>query len=154
MATLEDVYLKFGETSEAAQLLETELGTLLMMNRAEQTGLLDTPDSEKASDIYSSINRYTLGQLLTQLNKSGDEISHISELLLQALNERNRLSHSFYRQHNFRRNSDEGCEVMLKDLDETHDILLKAYIAVLSLSGIDLDESKINVLPTGHLPIG
>ena len=31
MPTLDDVYRKFGETAEAAQLLETELGTALMV---------------------------------------------------------------------------------------------------------------------------
>ena len=31
MPTLDDVYRKFGEASEAAQLLETELGTLLLV---------------------------------------------------------------------------------------------------------------------------
>ena len=30
MPTLDDVYRKFGEASEAAQLLETELGTMLL----------------------------------------------------------------------------------------------------------------------------
>jgi hypothetical protein len=29
--SLDDVYRKFGETAEAAQLLETELGTLLFL---------------------------------------------------------------------------------------------------------------------------
>jgi hypothetical protein len=30
MPTLDDIYRKFGEVSEAAQLVETELGTMLL----------------------------------------------------------------------------------------------------------------------------
>jgi hypothetical protein len=31
MTSLDDVYRKFGETAEAAQLLETELGNILLI---------------------------------------------------------------------------------------------------------------------------
>src|ERR1035437_6396379 len=34
--------------------------------------------------------------------------------------------HSFYRLHNFRRNSDEGRKLMLSDLDSIHDTLLRS----------------------------
>jgi hypothetical protein len=33
MLTLDDVYSKFGEAAEAAQLLETELGNMLLLVR-------------------------------------------------------------------------------------------------------------------------
>jgi hypothetical protein len=56
-----------------------------------------------------------------------------------ALEERNRLSHHFYRQHNFRKNSNKGREIMLKDLDSIHETLMEAYKAIMLLSGIDLD---------------
>ena len=40
LRTLDDVYRKFGEASEAAQLLETELGTLLLWEQAIADDLL------------------------------------------------------------------------------------------------------------------
>jgi hypothetical protein len=63
MPTLDDVYRKFGETAEAAQLLETELGTKLLIRRGVAANLLNQPNSALASDISEEINRHTLGSL-------------------------------------------------------------------------------------------
>jgi hypothetical protein len=70
----------------------------------------------------------------------------------KALKERNRLSHSFYREHNFRRNSFEGCQVMLEDLEVMHETILEAYTVVLAISGFDIKSLELS-LPKGHLPI-
>ena len=51
MATLYDVYRKFGEVCEAAQLLETELGTLLLTHKCIDAGLLDRSNPHKATAI-------------------------------------------------------------------------------------------------------
>ena len=59
----------------------------------------------------------------------------------------------FTREHNFRRNSDEGRALMLQDLEGIHSALLDAYKAVLALSGVDLDAASGMQLPTRHLPI-
>jgi hypothetical protein len=50
MSTLNDVYQKFGEVSEAAQLLETELGTLLLSIRADEHALFSGGNPELAAD--------------------------------------------------------------------------------------------------------
>jgi hypothetical protein len=71
----------------------------------------------------------------------------------KALDERNRLFNSFYRQHNFRRNSDDGRQRMLDDLESVHKTLLDAYKAVMLLSGVDLDNLSATELPTKHLSI-
>lgn len=153
MATLDDVYYKFGEVSEAAQLLETELANILIILGAAEAGLFEQPDRDAAEDLFKRINRHTLGQLLKRLHRSTDAATQIEEQLRHALRERNRLAHSFYRQHNFRRNSAEGCEVMLQDLRSMHEVLLGAYKSALLLSGIDLDKIEMDAFPTGHLPI-
>ncbi len=153
MPTLDEVYRKFGEASEAAQLLETELGNVLLIVGAVEANLLEQPDPTRASDLLRSINRQTLGQLFNSLNRSSDSVAHLETLLLRALAERNRLSHAFYRQHNFRRNSEAGRALMMKDLESIHDALLDAYKAVMLLSGIDLDKVTIDGLPTRHVPI-
>ena len=70
MPTLDDVYRKFGETAEAAQLLETELGTMLLSIRGAEDNLIADANPERATDLYSAINRHTLGQLVTGLKEN------------------------------------------------------------------------------------
>ena len=130
MPSLEDVYLKFGFASEAAQLLETELGNSLFVAGAVDANLIDNPDPIKAREIWEFVNRQTLGQLLKSLHRSTDTLESLHDQLLKALRERNRLVHSFYRQHNFRRNSEDGRAIMMKDLESIHDAVLEAYLAV------------------------
>jgi hypothetical protein len=137
--TLDDIYRKFGETAEAAQLLETQLGTMLLLSRGAEDALFTDPNPELASNLHSTINRHTLGQLIKGLNSMPQSLDALESLLSNALQERNRLFHSFYRHHNFRRNSGEGRAPMLKDLESIHDTLLRAYKAVMLLSGVDLD---------------
>jgi hypothetical protein len=153
MPTLDDVYRKFGETSEAAQLLETELGNRLLMARCLDEGLLENKNPARAPDILDSINRHTLGQLLNRLDNHTQSLDALDALLVKARDERNRLSHSFYREHNFRRNSDECRTLMLEDLKGIHSALLDAYRSVLALTGEDLDAVTGIPLPTRRLPI-
>ena len=115
--------------------------------------LIEEPDPERASALFTSINRQTLGQLLARLHRSTDSAEHIESLLAAALAERNRLSHHFYRLHNFRRNSAEGCTLMLSDLVSIHETILRAYKAVLLLSGFDVDALVIAGHPTQHVQI-
>jgi hypothetical protein len=151
--SLDDVYRKFGEVSEAAQLLETELGNILLLYKGAEAGLFDGSDHEAADKILDHINRSTLGQLLWQLRGNHDGLDALEEVIAEAKSERNRLIHSFYRDHNFRRNSSEGCKLMLRDLESMHGKIIEAYKAVMKLSGLDLDKLKLQNLPTGHIPI-
>ena len=152
MPSLDDVYRKFGETSEAAQLLETELGNILLLVGAIEKNLIEQKDGIIASALYGKINRQTLGQLIRNL-KSSESIEHLEDLLNNALKERNRLMHSFYRRHNFRRNSEDGRAKMIEDLEQIHDVLIEAYKAIALLSGIDLEKVVIDQHPIGHVPI-
>ena len=126
MPTLDDIYRKFGEAAEAAQLIETELATLLLSVQGLDEGLLIEPNPARATELLATLNRHTLGQLLKSLNNKTQSLDKLDSLLSKALKERNRLFHSFYRQHNFRRNSNEGRLVMLNDLESVHDALLNA----------------------------
>lgn len=153
MTTLEDVYLKFGFASEAAQLLETELGNMLFLAGVVDANLLENQNPARAHEILEFVNRQTLGQLLRSLHRSTESLDSLETKLSKALIERNRLSHSFYRQHNFRRNTAEGRATMLDDLEAIHTTILDAYKAVMLLSGIDLDKAVADELPTRHITI-
>ena len=144
MPSLDDVYRKFGEASEASQLLETELGTHLLASGLLNDRIMSPTfkvDREKATALLGDIDRQTLGQLIRNTRKHRDDLTQLEPLLARALEERNRLSHHFFRDHNFRRNTEEGRLLMLNDLDSIHNVVLDAYKAVmLFFSGIDLDE--------------
>lgn len=153
MPTLEDVYQKFGFAAEAAQLLETELGTMLLMAGAVDAKLIGNPDPTRARELLTFVNKQTLGQLLRSLHRSTESLEALESQLSKALTERNRLFHSFYREHNFRRNSDAGCALMLQDLESIHNTVLDAYKEVMLLAGVDLDKVAPSNLPTTHVPI-
>ena len=156
MPSLDDIYRKFGEVAEAAQLLETELGSNLLFVRGLEESLFEQPAPARATQIYHQINRHTLGKLLKALDGKTPFPDDLEALLAQALKARNRLSHSFYRRHNFRRNSEEGRIVMLADLESIRTTILAAYKAVMLLSGIDLGALAAGGEyegPTEHVPI-
>ena len=153
MPTLDDVYRRFGETAEAAQLLETELGNVLYLLGIFEEDLLNATDPSRAADLLREIDASTLGRLLSRLRSKTQDSGDLELLLAEALDQRNRLSHSFYRQHNFRRNSDEGRDIMISDLDSMHESIIRAYKAVMLVSGIDLDSIPSVRMPTRHVPI-
>jgi hypothetical protein len=154
MPTLDYVYCKFGFVSEAAQLLETELGNLLFAAGATEQNLLDDPNSEAALRLINGINKQTLGRLFHNAKGAVEGLAEVEALLERAVTARNRLSHSFYRQHNFRRNTEEGRSVMLDDLELLHNEILNAYKALMLLSGIDLENPPPDFeSPTNRVPI-
>ena len=99
MPTLGDVYRKFGETAEAAQLLETELGNILLSVGALEQELFAAMNPDNAADLLSEINASTLGQLLQRLRGKTGFTDEVESLLRDALEQRNRLSHSRYGSH-------------------------------------------------------
>ena len=139
MATRGDVYRKFGEASEVAQLLETELGTLLLMRKCIGEDLLTAPDRNRATEIYKHVNRQTLGRLIRTLGTTTTWVGDLEQVFTKALLSRNQLAHSFYLKHNMRINSDAGRKIMLRDLAEIDESLRKAYRTAQLLSGTELE---------------
>ena len=159
MPTLDDVYCKFGIVAEAAQLLEVELGNALIAHGVIAEDLVNRPNPSRATELFREINEHTLGQLINRLRTRDQSFATLEDVLAKALKERNRLAHAFYRQHNFRRNSDEGRQLMLDDLESIQDVVTRAYKAVM-MSGVDLDKlaSSPDLLAalkllTKHVPI-
>jgi len=153
MATLLDVYAKFGEVAEAAQLLETELGNLLLSEAIDMHGFRKTQNKVLAKKLIGEIDRKTLGQLIQALNKGRQPDEAFQGLLAVALNERNRLNHSFYREHNLRRNSVQGRLLMIADLRVIHDHILSAYITALRQTKSEISDDTLLKAQSGHLPI-
>ncbi len=126
MADLNEVYRKYGEASEAAQLLENELGNLLIEAKCIDGGEA-TVSPEEATIEVNRINRSTLGRLITGARDYSKPVDELSGILEKALGERNRLAHHFFRQHNNRRNSAAGCAEMLADLEGIHSTIIGAF---------------------------
>jgi len=102
VATRDDLYAKFGITAEAAQLFETELGTLLLCARGLESGWHVVPDVASGRDLLREIDRSTLGGLLTKLKRHVEIDDHLSARFASALAARNRLgTTASYERHNF-----------------------------------------------------
>ena len=76
MPGLEDVYRKFGEVSEAAQLLEAQLGNILLTIEGIELDLFLGDRQEEAREILRRINKSTLGQLLKKIDQRNRSVEH------------------------------------------------------------------------------
>ncbi len=133
MTTLDNVYRKFGQASEAAQLLEVELVNVCLDYGFKSGQCVD--DMRKEFDL---IDRFTLEKLIKRLKSLGVINEENCVLIEKAKEARNDLSHNFYRRHGFRRLSEEGCQIMLENLEELHWKIFEGYRHVLLLSNIDI----------------
>ena len=127
MTTRDEIYRKFGITAEAAQLLELELGTLLMSCHGVKEQLWKEEKNIEANEIYKKINKSTLGMIISEVKKHTSVTDNIESTLAEALRIRNELIHSFYSKHNFKIETDEGREEMMQDLERMHEKLFNAY---------------------------
>jgi hypothetical protein len=154
MASRDDVYCKFGITAEAAQLLETSLGTLLLGVEGMQKGWHTLPQPEEAAAALERIEKSTLGTLLKELKQLVTFEGDLPAFFLSALKTRNRLMHGFYERHNVKIQTDEGRDTMLADLEAMHTELFNAWQVadamsspiLLRLQAIDydnLDDSRL-----------
>jgi hypothetical protein len=78
LPSLDDVYRRFGEVSERAQLLETELGTLLLWEQCVEEDLLGQ-DVKRATEIMRGINRQTLGSLIRNAKGPSQSVEGIAD---------------------------------------------------------------------------
>jgi hypothetical protein len=127
MATREELYQKFGMTAEAAQLLETSLGTVLFAVRALHNGWHLMPNPEQARTELDRVEESTLGTLLKEIRQYVDLQDDLPSIFLSAIRTRNRLMHGFYERHNFKILTDTGRDKMLADLESMHEELVMAW---------------------------
>ena len=142
MASRDELYAKFGITAEAAQLFETEIGTLLLSIKGEQQEWHINSERTLAEEFLIKIDKSTLGKLLAQMQKLMDAESPITiddgmkELFESALRARNRLFHGFYLRHNFKIQTDIGRDEMISELEIMHTELFNAWQIASGLSEI------------------
>lgn len=127
MASREEVYAKFGLAAEAAQLFETELGTMLLALKGQERGWHLQANPEEAAKFYDELNRRTLGQILAGLRQRIDLDEHGAETFDRALRARNRLNHGFFERHDFAIFAEAGRDAMLDELETLHSQLTEAY---------------------------
>lgn len=127
MTTREQIYAKFGVAAEAAQLFETELGTLILYIQGANNGWLAAPDPESAQTALDRIERSTLGGLITTLKKQIGIGQSLAGRFDSALQARNRLNHGFFERHNFKIETYQGRTEMFAELEELHTELFSAW---------------------------
>ncbi len=136
MADRHELYAKYGIAAEAAQLFETELGTLLLGLRGLDEGWHILPDGEAAREVLDEIDRSTLGRLLHSLKRHIKIEGDLEEGFSSALEARNRLMHGFFERHNFKIQTEDGRRAMIADLDALHGELFTAWRAADKLTTI------------------
>jgi hypothetical protein len=134
MADRRELYAKYGIAAEAAQLFETELGTMLLCFRALEKDWHIVPDRAAAREALDSIDRSTLGRLLNDLKRFVTIEADLEKNFSSALRARNRLMHGFFERHNFSIQNEDGRREMIADLDRLHGELFAAWRAADRLS--------------------
>jgi hypothetical protein len=140
MATRDDVYREFGKTVELAQLLETELGTLLLAQEAIQHDAFTLDVWESGAQVVKAIEKRTLGQSLGEIRKRYHISDDLESVFDQALAARNRLAHGFYLSYGRRIETDRGCDEMIAHLFRLQKDLWPAYQIAGALAQHLMDE--------------
>jgi hypothetical protein len=122
-----ELYAKFGITAEAAQLFETDLGTLILALRGIENDWHVVPDGEAARSVLDGIERSTLGKLLKLLGGYIKLEGGLEDKFSSALVARNRLMHGWFEGHNFKIQTEVGRAEMIDDLDNLHAELFNAW---------------------------
>ena len=130
---MNEVYRKFGEASELAQLLEHELGTLLIRILGVSPNLV-TDKPELAWTLLDDEHRPALNLFIRQQKGKYDEEQTVSALNL-AFKAQHGLHHGFFRIYHGSSEPE-----MLEALEAVVMSLWQGYRSVMLLSGVDVDE--------------
>jgi hypothetical protein len=160
MADRHELYAKYGIAAEAAQLFETELGTLLLALRGLENDWHVVPDGAAARKVLDSIDRSTLGRVLNDLKRHIAIEGDLEQRFSSALKARNRLMHGFFERHNFKIQNEGGRKEMIADLDGLHGELFNAWRAAGNLTTIisavvrHAAQNGPDARDAGHVPGG
>ena len=129
MASKSELHMIIGETMEVAQFLELELGTILLVQEADENKWYENPiDNSKAYEkLLEKVNKNSLGASLKKLR---EKINHKDDLVVimeEALQARNRFTHHIFREHGMNRFTDNGRDKMIADIKKLNEKMEKAY---------------------------
>lgn len=153
-----ELYAEFGMVAEKAQVLEFEAGNVALVFLTIFFDKNDiTPElTEMFKNIVDDLNHKTFGAMVRQLKKTLNLSDSIIEVIDEALERRNYLTHHFFRTHNFRLFSEEGRKIMMAELKEIQEIIDKAHQMMSTISSLmfqiaghdDLDMNNIVEMQT------
>ena len=155
---LYELYPEFGITAEKAQVLEVEAGNVALrfVTLLVDTSKITPEETELFRAISEDINRKTFGYLVSHLKKTMDIRDSIISSVDEALENRNYLTHRFFRTHNFAIHSETGRRSMLeelngiqKKLDLAHQILSGISLTLFQMAGRTVDQELAERL-VGH----
>lgn len=127
MATVEEVYHDAGRALEAACLLETELGTCLLVLDALETGSFAKADADAYLRLREAIDSNTLGQSIRAIKRKLSITEDIDSVFLDALEARNFLAHRFFLHHGMNIHDPGGRDQMVAHIDKLRDAIWPAY---------------------------
>ncbi|HEY2034453.1 MAG TPA: hypothetical protein VGH02_12275 [Rhizomicrobium sp.] len=130
-----ELYAEFGIASEKAQVLEVEAGNVALsyLTLFVNTDQICAEEGEMFRKVVDDVNRKTLGTLLQHIKSIGTFDPSILQVVDDALERRNYLTHKFFRTHNFAIFDVAGRKAMVEEL---RDIQRKFDMAHAMLHGV------------------
>jgi hypothetical protein len=127
MATVEQVYHDAGRALEAANLLETELGTCLLALDALETRSFANPDADAYARLCEAIDSNTLGRSIRAIKSKLSITENVDVVFRDALDARNFLAHRFFPHHGLKIHDPAGRDEMVAHIDRLRDAIWSAY---------------------------
>jgi hypothetical protein len=117
-----ELYAQFGIAAEKAQVMEVAAGNVvlsfLVMLLKPDPNQIAPEETQMYRALIDDLNRKTFGSLLNHLKKMVNLSDSMIQLVDEALERRNYLTHHFFRTHNFALYSEDGRKVMIAELKE------------------------------------
>ncbi len=148
MANRNDIHCQFGVTAQIAQTLEVELSNILLGLEGIENKLYDKDKKTKLNEVRIKINKRTLGMLFCEVKKLTSLDENTEEIITEAVEIRNNLSHKFYSKYTPEIESKNGCDEVMKVLQNMYKKLLQAVQLSQTLSKSTLDELKNDIKNT------
>ena len=136
----------FGAAAAAAQAFETSLATFtIVMRLSEVSGLVPY---DLAGNPFQSVEKKTLGQVLSQARRLVSFHESLDESLQEAVNTRNHLFHHFFAANGSKMESETGRAVLVEELQKAMETFSNLGNALLALC-----EPTIRILNMSHSEI-
>jgi hypothetical protein len=143
MATVEQVYHDAGRALEAANLLETELGTCLLAFDGLETGSFANPDADAYLRLREAIDSNTLGRSIRAIKSKLHITDNVDGAFQDALEARNFLAHRFFPHYGLKIHDPAGRDEMVAHIDKLRDAIWRAYTIAANWSSLLVAAVKV-----------